>query len=319
MKDKNKTQKTMCEISVADFAKDLDLQIIYPGGGKINIYDTGLNRPGLQFYGFYEYFDVRRIQTVGKMEIAYLYSLYRELREKRIDDLFSREIPCLIVCWDSPDYIMFESAAKKYNRPLFVSKEKTTDLSYHLVDYIDRICAPKTGIHGVLVEVHGVGVVITGSSGIGKSETALELIKRGNSFIADDVVNITCRHGNTLIGEAPELLRYYMEVRGIGIIDVRMLFGAESVKRSVEIDMVIQLENWNERYAYDRLGLDEETMNILGVEVPLVTIPVSGGRNIAGIIEAAAINNRLKNSGINAAQTFCDNLEKAAAEGRGID
>lgn len=303
-------KKAVCTIQTSQFCKDLNLELIYAPSESFELYDTGINRPGLQLHGFYEYFDVRRIQTIGKVEIAYLMHLSPSEREAHIMDFMSQEIPCLIICWEQPEYALFEKAAQKYHRPLMISKERTTTFTYRLVDYIDRLSAPKTGIHGVLVEVHGVGVVITGDSGIGKSETALELIKRGNTFIADDRVEITCRHGNTLIGEAPELLRYFMEVRGIGIIDVRMLFGARSVKRSVEVEMMIHLENWSNQYAYDRLGLDEATVDILGVNIPKVVIPVSGGRNLAGIIEAAAINNRMKASGYHSAQIFCDRFDQ---------
>jgi HPr kinase/phosphorylase len=306
----SKQDKPLCIINVADFCKSLQLEVIQGGSDKFELWDSGINRPGLQLHGYYEYFDESRVQIIGKVEVSYLMSLDPVLREKRIDDFFSNNFPCFIVCWDLPQYTIFKKAAEKHHRILLKSKEKTTSLTYRLVDYIDSMTAPKTGIHGVLVEVRGVGVVITGESGIGKSETALELIKRGNSFIADDVVDITCHHGHTLMGEAPEMLRYYMEVRGIGIIDVRMLYGAKSVKRSVEIDMVIKLENWDERSPYDRLGLDEETTEILGVEVPLVTIPVSGGRNLAAIIETAAINNRMKSVGFHSAQIFCDNIAK---------
>lgn len=311
---KEETKESLCTVNLKQFCKDLNMNLVYADGETFDLYDNGINRPGLQLHGFYEYFDVRRIQIIGKVEIAYLLNLPPAEREAHIMDFMSHEIPCLIICWEQPEYTLFEKAAREYNRPLIISKDKTTTMTYRLVDYIDRLSAPKTGIHGVLVEVYGVGVVITGDSGIGKSETALELIKRGSTFVADDVVDISCRHGNTLIGEAPEMLRYFMEVRGIGIIDVRMLFGARSVKRAVEVDMVIHLENWSEQYAYDRLGLDEETVNILGVNVPKVVIPVSGGRNIAGIIEAAAINNRMKAAGYHAAKIFCDRFDRQQGE-----
>lgn len=306
----NKLQDPLCTIEIKDFIEALELSAVHCPKDSFELYDGGINRPGLQLHGYYEYFDESRIQIIGKVEMSYLLSLDPRLREKRIDDFFAHPFPCFIVCWDLPQFELFEKVAKKYDRILLKSKEKTTTLTYRLVDYIDTVTAPKTGIHGVLVEVHGVGVVITGASGIGKSETALELIKRGSSFIADDVVEITCHHGHSLMGEAPEMLRYYMEVRGIGIIDVRMLYGAKSVKRSVEIEMVIKLENWDERSPYDRLGLDDLTTNILGVEVPLVTVPVSGGRNLAAIIEAAAINNRMKAVGFRSAQIFCDNIAR---------
>ncbi|MDD2414250.1 MAG: HPr(Ser) kinase/phosphatase [Eubacteriaceae bacterium] len=303
-------KEPLCIMNMKEFCQELELEVVHCEVESFELWDGGINRPGLQLHGYYEYFDASRIQIIGKVEISYLMSLDPRLREKRIDDFFSYDFPCFVVCWDLPEVSLFEKVAQKYHRILLKSKEKTTSLTYRLVDYIDTKTAPKTGIHGVLVEVHGVGVVITGASGIGKSETALELIKRGNSFIADDVVEISNHHGHTLMGEAPPMLRYYMEVRGIGIIDVRMLYGAKSVKQSVQIDMVIRLENWNEHSPYDRLGLDEETTDILGVDVPLVTIPVSGGRNLAAIIETAAINNRMKEAGFRSAQIFCDNIAK---------
>lgn len=303
-------REPLCTIELDEFCRKLELEKIYCPTDYFDLWDSGTNRPGLQLHGFYEYFDESRIQLVGKVEVAYLMTLDPRQREKRIDTLFSYNIPCLIVCWDQPEVALFEKAAAKYHRILLRSKEKTTSLVYHLVDFIDAKSAPTVGIHGVLVEVHGVGVVITGESGIGKSETALELIKRGNNFVADDVVNITCHHGHTLIGEAPPMLQYYMEVRGIGIIDVRLLYGAKSVKRRVNIDMFIRLENWDDHSPYDRLGLDDQTTNILGVDVPLVTIPVSSGRNLAAIIETAAINNRMKEIGYRSAQVFVDNIAK---------
>lgn len=306
----SKDKEPLCVINIDEFCSELELEILHCEVDEFELYDSGINRPGLQLHGYYEYFDESRIQIIGKVETSYLLSLDPRLREKRIDDFFSRDFPCFVVCWDLAEASLFLNAAKKHHRILLKSKEKTTSLTYRLVDYIDQKTAPMTSIHGVLVEVHGVGVVITGASGIGKSETALELVKRGNSFIADDVVNITCYHGNTLIGEAPEMLRYYMEVRGVGIIDVRMLYGAQSVKRAVQIEMVIRLENWDEHSPYDRLGLDEKTTNYLGVDIPLVTIPVSGGRNLAAIIETAAINNRMKETGFHSAQIFCDNIAR---------
>ena len=298
--------KPLCSIEVDEFLEEMDLTAIYSEKKNFELWDEGLNRPGLQLHGYYEYFDAGRIQIMGNVEMSYLLSLDPELRRKRIDHFFSKNFPCLIVCWDLPELDMFVESAQKYNRILLKSKERTTNVFYRLVDYIDSKIAPKTSMHGVLVEVHGVGVVITGQSGIGKSEVALELLKRGNSFIADDVVEITLKHGHALVGEAPEMLRYYMEVRGIGIIDVRMLYGAKSVKSSVEVDMVVQLEKWSDHAPYDRLGLDENNINILGAEVPLVTIPVSGGRNLSDIIETAAINNRMKAVGYHSAKIFCD-------------
>lgn len=298
------------EIEVDDFCEELRLTVMNCEEDSFILRDTGINRPGLQFHGYYEYFDEKRIQVIGKVEISYLMSLPPDVREKRIDFFFSHDIPCAIVCWNLEDADMFLDAAKKYDRLLFRSPEKTSNFTYHLMDYIDLISAPTTTMHGVLVEVHGVGVLITGASGIGKSETAIELIQRGANLISDDVVDIACYHGRTLIGTAPEMLRYYMEVRGIGIIDVSTLYGAKSVKQAVEIDLMVKLENWSDRTPYDRLGLDELKTEILGVEIPLVTVPVSSGRNLAIIIETAAINNRMKELGINTAQIFCESVTR---------
>lgn len=297
-------------INVEDFCQELGLEILNCPSNEFVLKETGINRPGLQFHGYYEYFDENRIQIVGKVEMSYLRSLSPEVREERIKKFFEHDFPCLIVCWDLDDADILLPYAKKYNRNLFRASEHTSQFVYHIMDYIDLVTAPLTTLHGVLVEVHGVGVLIMGGSGIGKSETAIELIQRGSNLIADDMVDISCYHGRTLIGTAPEMLRYYMEVRGIGIIDVRTLYGAKSVKQAVEIDMVVKLENWNERTPYDRLGLDEETMDILGVDVPLVTVPVSSGRNLAIIIETAAINNRMKELGIYSAEIFCNSVTK---------
>lgn len=298
----------LCTLSVETFCKDLNLESIYAPSEFFELHDSGINRPGLQLHGYYAYFDAKRIQILGKVEISYLLSLDPKIREKRIDTFFSHDFPCVVICWGLEEAHLFEKAARKYGRILLRSKERTTNFFHHLVDYIDRQAAPMIGMHGVLVEVHGVGVLITGASGIGKSETALELVKRGNCLIADDVVEVSCHHDRILTGTAPEMLRYYMEVRGIGIIDVRMLYGAKAVKESVEVDMMIRLENWDENSPYDRLGLDEETQDILGVKIPLVTVPVSGGRNLAAIIETAAINNRMKQLGVRSAQVFCDRV-----------
>lgn len=295
-------------INVDDFCQELGLEILNCPKSTITLSETGINRPGLQLHGYYEYFDEKRIQIVGKVEISYLRGLKPEKRKERIDEFFKHDFPCLIVCWDLDDADIFLEAAKKYNRNLFRAKEHTSDFVYHIMDFIDLVTAPLVSLHGVLVEVHGVGVLITGASGIGKSETAIELIQRGSNLIADDMVDIRCYHNRTLIGTAPELLRYFMEVRGIGIINVSQLYGAKSVKQANEVDMMIRLENWNDKTPYDRLGLDEETINILGVEVPLVTVPVSSGRNLAIIIETAAINSRMKKLGIHSAEIFCNSV-----------
>jgi len=296
------------KVSLDDFCKEIKLEKIYYKSTELKLANSGINRPGLQLHGYYKYFDFNRIQVIGKVEIAYLLDLDPEERDQRIDDFFSYEFPCFIVCWNLDEIHLFEEVAKKYGRTLLKSKEHTTTLFYDLVNYLDQLSAPRISLHGVLVEVFGVGVLITGPSGIGKSETALEIVKRGHCLIADDVVEVRQIRGGHLIGTAPELLQHFMEIRGIGIIDVKTLYGARAVKKDVEIDMVIRLEDWDERSPYDRLGLDEQTLEILGTEVPEVMIPVSGGRNLACIIETAAINNRTKQYGYHSAQVFCDRV-----------
>ncbi|MGL4606376.1 MAG: HPr(Ser) kinase/phosphatase [Eubacteriaceae bacterium] len=301
-------------VKVEDFCRDLDLKIIYNPSKEIDLTESGINRPGLQLHGYYDHFDSNRIQVIGKVEVSYLLDLDEEERAEKIDAFFAYPFPCFIVCWDLEEVELFVSAAKKHKKLLLRSKERTTSLFYHLVNYIDELAAPLESLHGVLVEVFGVGVLITGPSGIGKSETALEIVKRGHCLIADDVVEVKRIRDSHLIGTAPEILQHFMEIRGIGIIDVRTLYGARAVKRTIEIDMVIRLENWDERSPYDRLGLDDRQLEILGLKVPEVMIPVSGGRNLACIIETAAINNRIKQYGYNSAQVFCDRVAKKNEE-----
>ncbi len=305
---KRDKKKMNGKVNLDDFCKEMNLEKIYCQTSELDLSDSGINRPGLQLHGYYNYFDSDRIQVIGKVEVAYLLDLDIEVRKQRIDDFFAYEFPCFIVCWDLAETDFFLEAAKKYGRILLKSKEHTTSLFYHLVSYLDELSAPTVSLHGVLVEVFGVGVLITGPSGIGKSETALEIVKRGHCLIADDVVEVKRIRDNHLMGTAPKLLQHFMEIRGIGIIDVKTLYGARAVKRVVEIDMVIQLENWDDRSPYDRLGLDEEKVDILGIEIPKVMIPVSGGRNLACIIETAAINNRTKQYGYHSAQVFCDRV-----------
>jgi HPr kinase/phosphorylase len=301
--------KSNCMVKLDDFCKETNLKIVYCNSKEINLTDSGINRPGLQLHGYYKHFDVNRIQVIGKVEVSYLLDLDSEVRQQKIDDFFAFDFPCFIVCWDLDEIGMFIEAAKKYGRTLLKSSEHTNTLFYYLVNYIDRISAPQISLHGVLVEVFGVGVLITGPSGIGKSETALEIVKRGHCLIADDVVEVKRIQDSHLMGTAPKILQHFMEIRGIGIIDVKTLYGARSVKPIVEIDMVIRLENWDERSPYDRLGLDEKTIDILGINVPEVMVPVSGGRNLACIIETAAINNRTKQQyGYHSAQVFCDRV-----------
>ncbi len=298
----------LCIVNVQKLCEDLELDLIHCSSEEIPLYDSSINRPGLQLHGYYAYFDEKRIQLIGKVEISYLLSLDKEERERKIDEFFSHEFPCFIVSWDLAQWEWFVGAAKKYNRTLILSKYPTNTTFYRVFEYIDRKSAPSITVHAVFMDVHGVGVLIMGDSGIGKSETALELLQRGNCLIADDVVDIKKYQDRILFGTAPKLLRHYMEVRGIGIIDVLHLFGARSVKTSSQVELVIELQKWSTQHDYDRLGLDEETKDIMGVSVPMVRIPVATGRNLAVIIEAAAINSRMKAMGYHSAQVFCERV-----------
>jgi HPr kinase/phosphorylase len=296
------------KIPIKDFCEALDLEIWHSKEDYITLSDSSINRPGLQLYGFFEHFDSDRVQLIGKVEISYLRSLHPNEAQSKINDFFSYYLPCLIVCWGEDAKDLFLQSAIENEQTLLVSKQSTTKVIYRVINYLDLHLAPLISMHAVLVEIFGVGVLITGSSGIGKSETALEIVKRGHCLIADDVVEVKRISDSHLVGEAPDVLKYFMEIRGIGVIDVATMYGVGSVKESNEVDMVIKLQDWNEKGVYDRLGLDETYMNILGIEVPEVIIPVSSGRNLSSIIETAAINNRTKKMGINSAQIFCERV-----------
>ncbi|WP_303862019.1 HPr(Ser) kinase/phosphatase [Alkalibaculum bacchi] len=294
-----------------EFCDNLDLEIVYDGGyEEVAITNSSINRPGLQLYGFYNHFDEDRVQIIGKVEDSYLRHLPPEESKEKISTFFSYSWPCLIIAWDIENGEFLE-AAKKHNKILLKSKLTTMKMMMKTIQYLDDYLAPTVSIHGVLVDVFGIGVLITGSSGVGKSETALELVKRGHRLISDDVVDIKKVSDNRLLGTAPELLKQYMEIRGIGIIDVRTLYGIGAVKESVDIEMCIHLEHWEAQSYYDRLGIDNQYMNILGVDIDKVTIPVTSGRNLAIIIETGARNNRQKAMGINSAQDFLDKVNKA--------
>lgn len=276
-----------------------------------------VNRPALQLTGFYDYFDPRRVQIIGKVETTYLQTLSHEDVEKAYADLFSRKIAALIICHGCEAQPACLAEAQKYNVPVFRSSLNTSELEADILDSLHKHMAPRLTTHGVLVEVYGEGLLITGDSGIGKSETALELIKRGHRLIADDAVEIKLIDRDLLVGAAPEMIKYYMELRGIGVINVRHIYGVGAVKPETSIDMVAALEKWDDKKAYDRLGLSNETENILGVDLPKITIPVRPGRNLAVIIELAAMNNRQKKMGYNAAETLAAEIDANVDKYRG--
>ena len=296
-------------VSIKDIIKDLKLDIVYmPEGKEYYVTSQDLNRTGLQFAGYFEYFAYERLQIVGKAEYNYFSNMDAARREEVLDKFFSYEIPALIVSRNlkvNPDVI---EKAKQYDRVILSSRRNTTRIMNSLSNYLDNKLAPHTTIHGVLVDVYGIGVLIKGESSIGKSETALELIQRGHRLVADDAVEIRKLDDSFLVGQSPELLRHFLEIRGIGIIDVRSLYGVGAVKNSKKIDLVIHLEGWDENKYYDRLGLDKEYEKILDEKVERLVVPVKPGRNTAMIIEVAAMNFRQKGMGYDAAQEFTKKL-----------
>ena len=297
-------------VRVKDIVEKFQMEVINKGTD----YDTEIltitdvNRPGLQFIGFFDYFDPRRLQIIGKSEVTFLRGYSAEERRKRFEDLFCYEIPALVISRNLDVFPECLEMAQKHGRTLLRTKYTSVEFTAMTIDYLNHALAPVITRHGVLVDVYGEGVLILGDSGIGKSETAIELIKRGHRLVADDAVEIT-RIGSTLSGTAPELIRNYLEVRGVGVIDVEKLFGVGAVQDSTQIDLVIQFEKWEDDKFYDRLGLDENDTTILDVPVPQITIPVSAGRNLAAIVELAAMNNRQKKHGFNSAREFAAQID----------
>ncbi len=290
------------QINASDFIENLSLKVLSPSTRtQWDLHSGDLNRPGMQFVGYYEYFAYERPQVVGLVEMSYLESLDEDVLAERLETYFSYPIPCLIICrgMTAPD-IMLE-LAKKHNVCVLGTDRETTGFSVAAINYLQHCLAPRSTIHGVLLDVYGVGVLITGESGVGKSEAALELVKRGHQLVADDVVDVCRVHERRLIGEAPETIRHFMEIRGIGIIDIKAMFGVGAVLMNKTIDLVIHLENWNKNKAYDRLGLTDDYTTMMDVRVPQLVLPVRPGRNLAIIIEVAARNFSLKQMGYSAA------------------
>lgn len=270
-----------------------------------------VNRPAMQLAGFYNYFDPHRLQMIGRVESTYLDTLTHEQRLEAFETFMKYDIAALVVCHGVTPFPECIEMAEKFDRNLFLTAEDTSEFQANIITTLRRYLAPRRTVHGVLVEVHGEGVLLMGDSGIGKSETALELIKRGHKLIADDAVEIKRVNRDTLVGSAPELIRYYMELRGIGVINVRHIFGVGAVKPEGVIDLVVKLEPWIEGKAYDRLGIIDEEEEILDIKIPRVTIPVRPGRNLAVILELAAMNNRQKKTGYNAARLLTDEHDRA--------
>ncbi|HLR65686.1 HPr(Ser) kinase/phosphatase [Virgibacillus alimentarius] len=269
---------------------------------------SDISRPGIEMTGYFKYYPRERLQLIGKTEMAYFLDLSADQRKERADQLCTDITPGIVISrWmDIPNELL--DAANMSGTPILKSPRKTTRVISRLTTYLDIKFAPFTAIHGVLVDINGVGVLITGQSGVGKSETALELVKRGHRLVADDSVEIRQEDYDKLIGNSPPLIKHLLEIRGLGIINVMTLFGAGAIRNYKKISMIVDLEVWDQTKQYDRLGLDEETMKIMDVHIPKVTIPVRPGRNLAVIIEVAAMNFRLKRMGVNAAEEFSERL-----------
>ena len=284
--------------------EEFELEKIYETDDldSVMITNTDVNRPGLQMVGFFDYFDNNRIQIMGKVEFTYLEQFHADERAEKIEKLMSQHIPALIVTRGLQIFPEMIELAEKYNVPLLRSESGTSAFMSALIAYLNVQLAPRRTRHGVLVEVYGEGILILGESGVGKSETAIELVKRGHRLVADDAVEIKRVSDKTLVGSSPEIIRHFVELRGIGIIDVKTLYGVESVKDTQSIDMVIKLEDWKKENEYDRLGLEEEYTEILGNQVVCHSLPIRPGRNLAVICESAAVNHRQKKMGYNAAQ-----------------
>ena len=310
----------MATVSLDSFIEKMDLVNLTPHipTESVRITQPEINRPALQLTGFFDHFDSARVEIVGFVEYSYMITMTEERRDEIYGKLLSSGIPCVIFCRDLEPDEKFMWYAGENKVPVFKTSKSTSDFMAETIKWLNVKLAPCISIHGVLVDVNGEGLLITGESGIGKSEAALELVKRGHRLISDDVVEIRKVSDDTLIGSAPDITKHFIELRGIGIIDVKALFGATSVKETQSIDLVIKLEDWDRDKDYDRLGMDEEYTEYLGKRVVCHNIPIRPGRNLAIICETAAINYRQKKMGYNAAQELYkrvqDNLSKKREE-----
>lgn len=303
----------MSEVKIVDVIEKMDLKNLTPDIDLTERVITvpDVNRPALQLTGYFDHFDSVRVQIIGYVEYTYLQTLTEERKKEIYKELFSYGVPCLIyttgIC---PDEELLRQA-NETNTPVFATEKKTSPFQAQLIRWLNKKLAPCISIHGVLVDVYGVGVLIMGESGIGKSEAALELIKRGHRLVTDDVVEIRKISDDTLVGSAPSITKHMIEIRGIGIVDVKTLFGVQSVRETQTIDLAITLEEWNKNTEYDRLGLEENYTEFLGNKVVCHSLPIRPGRNVAVIVESAAINHRQKEMGYNAAQELYRRLQQS--------
>lgn len=302
--------------SVESFAKELDLTILYPGNEEvIKLSETEICRPGLQFAGFFNYFEYDRVQLVGLVEYMYMEEKDEAYRKEVLKKYFSYDIPCVIVTRELKPHKEFMEAAMRGGVPVFGAKSETTDTKQKLMYFLCDELAPSVERHGVLMDIYGVGVMLMGESGVGKSETALELVKRKHRLIADDVVHIKKLSPSKLVGAAPEAIKYMLEIRGIGIIDVSQMYGASSVLDEKKIDLVVELEMWQPDKKYERIGLHEDNkISFLDVKIPYMLVPVRSGRNLAIVIEAASRYYILRSRGINPAKQLEERLTSIGRE-----
>ncbi len=305
--------KTDFSIELSKVIKEFSLECVFlpENGENIQIASDEVTRPGLHLAGYYEFFDERRIEIFGLSEISFLKRFTPAKAAERMHDFFSKKPIAVVVSRNLQIDDYFVEAAKEFNVPLLRTKETTSNFTAALIAYLSLHLAPRITRHGVMVEVYGEGILLLGESGVGKSETAIELVKRGHRLIADDAVEIRKVSSKSLVGTAPDNIRHFIELRGIGIINASRIFGVGAVKLTEKIDLVINLEQWVESKNYDRMGLDGETTEILGLNIPSLTIPVKPGRNLAVIIEVAAMNSRQKKLGYNAAEDLIHRLDVA--------
>ncbi len=296
---------TEYSVSLKKIADEFKLELLYvPEGKKVRITTNAVNRPGLALAGFFEFFEPKRIQIIGNAEHQYIASLSSKDRSYRMEQFLAHRPPVIIFTTGLSVFEEVYTAAKKYGVAIARTKENTADFQAALIASLNIHLAPRMTRHGVFVEVYGEGMLILGESGIGKSEAAIELLKRGHRLIADDAVELKRVSSKTIVGSAPEIIRHFVELRGIGIVDIRRVFGMGAIKLSEKVDLIVKLEHWDKNKVYDRIGTDAETTNILGLDITTNTIPIRPGRNIAVILEIAAMNNRQKRMGYNTAEEF---------------
>ena len=302
--------RTNFTIGLSKIISEFSLEVLNmpESDGEIMISSSEVNRPGLHMAGYFEFFDAERIQIIGKSEESFLKRFTEEKAEQRLRELFSRKPVAVVICRNLEVSEIYRKIAEEFGVPLLRTPVSTSEFEAALIAFLNVHLAPRITQHGVLVEVFGEGILLLGESGVGKSETAMELVKRGHRLIADDAVEIKKVSSRSLVGSAPENIRHFIELRGIGIINASRLFGAGAVKLTEKIDLVIKMEPWDVNKVYDRMGLENQTYEILDLKIPSLTIPVKPGRNLAVIIEVAAMNNRQKKLGYNAAEDLLKKL-----------